>query len=110
MTPVAFSRRPSLYACDGTRGLRRRTVEGTTVLADGQPLMTLSDGELDRPVNDWFGAHVNRLLKVARGDTRTLVKNVLRRIIRYAKRRGFTWVQFRDYCQTIWNATTTDGD
>lgn len=73
-------------------------------------MLTLSDGEIDRPYNDWFGQHVNYLAGNARGDLRTLMKTVLRRIIRYAKRRGVTKTAFLTSVGAMWDAVTVNGD
>lgn len=92
------------------------SVSGTSVMVvptPGTPAvawLTLSDGEIDRPANDWFGQHVNDLAKNARGDLRTLMKMVLRRIIRYIKRRGVGKTAFLNAVGALWDATTTNGD
>lgn len=92
------------------------SVSGTSVMVvpvPGEPavaLLTLSDGEIDRPANDWFGQHVNDLAKNASGDLRTLMKMVLRRIIRYIKRRGVGKTAFLNAVGALWDATTTNGD
>lgn len=92
------------------------SLNGTSVMVVPKPgdpaqaWLTLSDGEIDRPANDWFGKHVNDLAKGARGEVRTLMKHVLRRIIRYAKRRGVTKTAFLTSVGAMWDAVTVNGD
>lgn len=92
------------------------TVSGTDVIVEGNVVMTLADGDIDKPANNAVAHHLRWLMQLFPGDKRTNVWHTVKMVARFCRyKQGWTLTraQWTALCQKAYDAVTagdSDGE